>query len=61
MAAKIKSGDNVKFMIDGVEVLRYFKVDKHMKGTIAYNPTFEMDSKSSGCRYNQVKVEVINE
>ena len=60
MAAKIKSGDNVKFMIDGVEVLRYFKVDKHMKGTIAYNPTFEMDSKSSGYRYNQVKVEVIN-
>jgi len=60
MAAKIKSGDNVKFIIDGVEVLRHFKVDKHMKGTIAYNPTFEMDSKSSGYRYNQVKVEVIN-
>jgi len=60
MAAKIKSGDNVKFMINGVEVIRYFKVDKYMKGTIAYNPTFEMDSRSSDYRYNQVKIEVIN-
>jgi len=60
MAAKIKSGDNVKFIINGVEFVRHFKVDKHMKGTIAYNPTFQMDSRSSDYRYNQVKVEVIN-
>jgi len=60
IASKIKSGDNVKFSIDGVEFIRNFKVDRHMKGTIAYNPTFNMDSKSSGYRYNQVKIEVIN-
>lgn len=59
-AAKIKSGDNVKFSIDGVEFVRHFRVDRHMKGTIAYNPIFDMDSKSSLYRYNQVKIEVIN-
>jgi len=61
LASKIKSGDNVKFIIDGVEFIRLFRVDKHMKGTIAYNPTFMMDSKSSNYRYNQVKIEVIHE
>ena len=60
MASKIKSGDQVKFIVDGVEFIRHFKVDKHMKGTVAYNPTFDMDSKSSNYRYNQVKLEVIN-
>ena len=61
IASKIKSGDNVKFSVDGVEFIRHFKVDKHMKGTVAYNPTFDMDLKSSSYRYNQVKLEVINE
>ena len=60
LASKIKSGDNVKFTVDGIEFIRHFKVDKHMKGTVAYNPTFDMDSKSSSYRYNQVKLEVIN-
>ncbi len=60
IAAKIKSGDNVKFSIGGVEFVRHFKVDRHMKGTVAYNPTFNMDSRSSDYRYNQVKIEVIN-
>lgn len=59
-SSKIKSGDNVKFMIDGVEFVRHFRVDRHLKGTVAYNPTFMMDSKSSNYRYNQVKIEVID-
>ncbi len=61
LASKIKSGDHVKFSVDNVEFSRVFKLDKHMKGTVAYNPTFDMDLKSSGYRYNQVKLEVINE
>ena len=60
MASKIKSGDNVKFSVNGVEFVRHFRVDRHMKGTVAYNPTFDMDSKSLNYRYNQVKLEVIN-
>ena len=61
MASKIKSGDKVKFIVNGVELVRKFKLDRHMKGTIAYNPTFEIESKSPNYRYNQVKIEVINE
>lgn len=60
-AAKIKSGDRVKFVIDGIEYVRNFHLDRHLKGTIAYNPTFDVESKSSNYRYNQVKLEVINE
>ncbi|MEA1892284.1 MAG: 2Fe-2S iron-sulfur cluster-binding protein [Campylobacterota bacterium] len=60
LASKIKSGDKVKFSVNGVEVIRKFKLDRHMKGTVAYNPTFSMDSKSPNYRYNQVKIEVIN-
>ncbi|MBL0707928.1 MAG: hypothetical protein JJW00_02675 [Sulfurimonas sp.] len=61
LCSKIRSGDNVKFSIDGVEYIRHFKIDKYMKGTIAYNQIFCMDVKSSAYRYNQVKIEVINE
>ncbi|WP_321777489.1 2Fe-2S iron-sulfur cluster-binding protein [Sulfurimonas sp.] len=60
LCSKIKSGDTVKFSIDGDEFIRRFKIDKYMKGTVAYNPIFSMDSKSSNYRYNQVKIEVIN-
>jgi len=59
-AAKIKSGDSVKFSINGIEYIRHFNVDIHMKGTIAYNPIFDIDAKTSNYRYNQVKIEVIN-
>ena len=61
LSSKIKSGDKLKFSVDGIEFIRIFRVDRRMKGTIAYNPTFMMDSKSSNYRYNQVKIEVINE
>jgi len=60
IAAKIKSGDTVKFSINGIEYIRHFNIDIHMKGTIAYNPVFDIDAKSSNYRYNQVKIEVIN-
>ena len=59
-AARIKSGDNVKFSVNGIEYTRHFHIDIHMKGTIAYNPIFDTDAKTSKYRYNQVKIEVIN-
>jgi NADH-quinone oxidoreductase subunit G len=61
LASKIKSGDKVKFIVNGVEFNRIFKLNRHMKGTVAYNPVFRLDSKSTNYRYNQVKIEVINE
>jgi len=59
-ASKIKSGDIVKFVVNGVEYTRHFKVDRKMTGTIAYNPNFDADTKSTEYRYNQVKIEVAN-
>ena len=59
-ASKIKSGDMVKFTIDGQEFVRHFRVDRKMTGTIALNPNFDADSKGTGYRYNQVKIEVVN-
>jgi len=60
IASKIKSGDTVKFVMNGVEYTRHFKVNRKMTGTIAINPDFDGDTKSTGYRYNQVKIEVAN-
>jgi len=60
IASKIKSGDTVRFIINGHEFIRHFKVDRHLTGTVALNPNFDMDIKSPEYRYNQVKIEVAN-
>ncbi len=60
VASKIKSGDKVKFVVNGVEYIRHFKVNRKMTGTIAFNPNFDADTKSTEYRYNQVKIEVAN-
>ena len=60
VASKIKSGDTVKFSVNGQEFVRHFKVDRKLTGTIALNPNFDTDAKTSEYRYNQVKIEVAN-
>jgi len=60
IASKIKSGDTVTFTVDGQKFTRHFKVNRKLTGTVALNPNFDMDVKSSGYRYNQVKIEVAN-
>ena len=59
-ASKIKSGDMVTFSVNGQEFTRHFRVDKKLTGTIALNPSFDQDAKTSEYRYNQVKIEVAN-
>ena len=59
-ASKIKSGDMVKFVVNGVEFTRHFRVDRKLTGTVAFNPNFDMDAKTAEYRYNQVKIEVAN-
>lgn len=56
-AAKIKSGEDVKFIIDGKEMQRHFQVSNKLKGTVAINPNFDLMDKSSSYRYKQVKIE----
>lgn len=59
-AAKLKAGDVVKFTISGKEFTRKFKIDKKLTGTVAINPNFDLDVKSSDYRYSRVGIEVIN-
>ena len=59
-ASKIKSGDMVTFSVNGQEFTRHFRVDRKLTGTIALNPSFDGDAKTSEYRYNQVKIEVAN-
>ena len=56
-AAKIKSGEDVKFMIDGNETTRHFQVSNKLKGTVAINPNFDVMGNNSSYRYKQVKIE----
>ena len=59
MAAKIKSGDTVKFVMDGKETTRIFKIDSKLKGTIAFNPSFDSTQNYDSYRYAQVNLEVV--
>lgn len=58
-AAKIKSGEDVKFVVDGIEQTRHFVVTHKLKGTVAFNPNFDSMINNSSYRYKQVKVERI--
>jgi NADH-quinone oxidoreductase subunit G len=62
-AAKIKNGDTVNVICDGVSVERMFKIDTTVKGTIALYPTFDnglsADSVSLGYRFKQIKIEKV--
>jgi len=42
-ATKLKDGENIRYTLDGVAFDRVFKIDTSMKGTIALNPTFDME------------------
>jgi NADH-quinone oxidoreductase subunit G len=58
--SKLKDNDRVKFIIDGVNYERVFKIDTSMKGTIAINPNFDMGLSStlvSSYRFSQPKLE----
>ena len=58
--SKLKDEDKVKFVIDGVNYERVFKIDTSMKGTIAINPNFDMGLSStlvSSYRFSQPKLE----
>lgn len=40
---KLKDGETITFNLNGIKYQRVFKIDENMKGTIALNPTFDMD------------------
>jgi NADH-quinone oxidoreductase subunit G len=59
VAAKIKSGDIVTFEFNGIKMVREFKVDSHLKGTVALHSIFDLDSSDvcGAYRYEKVKIQ----
>ncbi|TNF44679.1 MAG: hypothetical protein EP216_01580 [Epsilonproteobacteria bacterium] len=63
IATKLQDGDLISFEIEGVKFMRVFKIDTHMKGTIALNPTFDINlsaSLLSSYRFSRLAFEKIN-
>jgi len=62
-AAKIKAGDMVEIEYNGFKVVRKFKVDSSIKGTIALYPTFDnglIDDKiNNGYRFKKVTIKKV--
>ena len=61
-ATKLKDGESVSFVVDGVTFKRVFKIDTSMKGTIALNPTYDMELSTplvSSYRFNKVEIQKI--
>jgi NADH-quinone oxidoreductase subunit G len=57
-AAKVKGG-NVKYTVNGKEVTRKLKVDKKLKGMVAFDPYFDSTENYDTYRYTQVKLEAL--
>ncbi len=60
IAAKIEDSAMVRFTMDQRTYERKFKMDEHLKGTIAFNPVFESTEKFNEYRYKQVHLEVVD-
>ncbi len=60
IASKIKANQMVKFAVDGINYEKKFIVNKHLKGTVAFNPVFTSSENYASYRYKQVKLEVVN-
>ena len=59
MAAKLADGDRVRFVQDGIEYERVFRIDTAMKGTVAINPAYDRGLRSfaiSSYRFSPVKI-----
>ncbi len=55
-AAKISDGDKVEFKIGSKNIVREFKLDDELKGTIALNPTFDIGIDASRYRFEKSKI-----
>ena len=61
-AAKISDGDRIEITFGSKTILREFKLDEDLKGTIALNPTFDIAVDSGKYKFEKSKiVRVTNE
>ena len=56
VAARISDGDKVEVTFGSTTIQREFKLDSELKGTIALNPTFDMDVDASRYRFEKSKI-----
>ena len=60
-AAKISDGDKVNITYNGQVTQKIFKIDKHIKGTVALYPTFDNhfhnDLVEDGYRFKKVQIQ----
>jgi len=62
-AAKLSDGEKIRFVIDGIEFDRVFRIDTSMKGTIALNPVIDMGLSSallSSYRFSRLKFQRVD-
>ncbi|MDQ7046073.1 MAG: NADH-quinone oxidoreductase subunit G [Sulfurimonas sp.] len=55
-AAKISDGDKIEITFGSKTILREFKLDKELKGTIALNPTFDIAVDASSYKFEKSKI-----
>ena len=55
-AGRIGDGDKVEINFNGQTIIRYFKLDADLKGTIALNPTFDVAVDASRYKFEKSKI-----
>ena len=56
VAAKISDGDLIEISFGNTKIQRTFKLDEELKGTVALNPTFDIDVDASRYRFEKSKI-----
>lgn len=59
-AARVSDGDKVEISFADKTFIRTFKQDKFLKGTIALNPTFDLDESINSYRFQKSKIMRVN-
>ena len=57
IAAKIKDGEKVVVDLGDVRIERLFKIEEKLKGTVAINPTFDIELSPNRYRFEKSKIE----
>ncbi len=59
-AARVSDGDKVEISFGGQTVVRTFKQEESLKGTVALNPTFDFDESTGTYRFQKSKIMRVN-
>lgn len=59
-AARISDGDSVEISFGDKKFVRIFKQEEHLKGTVALNPTFDLEGGMESYRFQKSKIVRVN-